>query len=423
MQKKNILSVVLVLISIFQLHARLFAAPPEMIPNQYIVVFKESVGDSEGESNDLRDRHGLAKIRVYLHALKGFLAVIPPAKLKEIAADPRVAFLSQDRVFHTMVQNRSTGIDRINAGISTSAGRTGLRADTGQPVDVAVIDTGIDLTHPDLAANIGGSVNFVNPAKNGNDDNGHGSHVAGIIGAVNNEIGVVGVVPNVRLWAVKVLNADGLGLFSTIIAGIDWVTASRTTPGREPIEVANLSLGGFGFDDGHCGLSNGDALHRAICRSVGAGVTYVVAAGNNGRDAFFTTPAAYREVIAVSALVDTDGRPGGLGPATPFGNDDTLARFSNFGLVVDLIAPGVDIFSTYMNGGYATLSGTSMAAPHATGAAALFIAAHPGASPAAVRNGLIQTGRLDWKVSTDRDPLHEPRVDACRASGLGAACP
>ena len=135
-----------------------------------------------------------------------------------------------------------------------------------------------------------------------------------------------------------------------------------------------------------------------------------------------SVPASYDEVITVSALADSDGRPGGLGSATPYGRDDTLATFSNFGADVDLIAPGVNIFSTYKNGGYATLSGTSMASPHVAGAAALYIAAHPTATPSEVREGLIATGVVDWNTATDRDLTHEPRVDACRASGL-TACP
>jgi subtilisin family serine protease len=386
------------------------------------VVFKDGIADSEEESGEMTRRHGLGKKQVYRHALKGFAAVIPPGKLEEVRRDPRVAFISEDRILHTMVQTLPRGVDRINAEISTSSGLTGLRSDNGQPIDVAVIDTGIDLTHPDLASHIGGNINFINTSRNGNDDNGHGSHVAGVIGAINNSNGVVGIAPNVRLWAVKVLDSTGSGSTSAVIAGIDWVTASRNNPSREPIEVANMSLGGAGRDDGNCGFTNRDALHRAICRSVAAGVTYVVAAGNDGKDASQFTPSAYSEVISVSALVDTDGRPGGLGPSTSNGTDDSLASFSNYGAAVDLIAPGVNIYSTYRNGGYATMSGTSMAAPHVAGAAALYLAQYPTASPARVRRALILLGVLDWKTSTDRDVTHEPRVDACRSS-IEAACP
>ncbi|HZR45642.1 MAG TPA: S8 family serine peptidase, partial [Candidatus Manganitrophaceae bacterium] len=282
--KKTVWVGLLILLSVLGRYSFLFAKPSDEIPNQYIVVFKEEVDDSDRESDDLKERHGLVKDKVFRHALKGFSATIPPGKLKEVEADPRVAFVSPDRVVHALVQSLPSGIDRINAEVSTSAGRTGIRVD-GQPVDVAVIDTGIDLNHPDLAGNIAGGVTFIRKTKSADDDNGHGSHVAGIIAAINNSVGVVGVAPNVRLWAVKVLDRNGSGALSTVIAGIDWVTASRTTAGREPIEVANMSLGAGGSDDHNCGNTNNDAMHRAICRSVAAGVTYVVAAGNEAADA------------------------------------------------------------------------------------------------------------------------------------------
>src|SRR5581483_338881 len=253
MMKKTVWVGLLILLSVLGRYSFLFAKPSDEIPNQYIVVFKEEVDDSDRESDDLKERHGLVKDKVFRHALKGFSATIPPGKLKEVEADPRVAFVSPDRVVHALVQSLPSGIDRINAEVSTSAGRTGIRVDNFQPVDVAVIDTGIDLNHPDLAGNIAGGVTFVRKTKSADDDNGHGSHVAGIIAAVNNSVGVVGVAPKVRLWAVKVLDRNGSGALSTVIAGIDWVTASRTTAGREPIEVANMSLGAGGSDDHNCG--------------------------------------------------------------------------------------------------------------------------------------------------------------------------
>jgi hypothetical protein len=228
---------------------------------------------------------------------------------------------------------------------------------------------------------------------------------------LDNDIGVVGVAPGARLYAVKVLGKNGSGSLSNVIKGIDWVTQNA---GTLKIKVANMSLGASGTDDGNCGRSNNDPLHTAICNSVAAGVTYVAAAGNSGVDAKNTIPAAYAEVITVSALADTDGHGppsglGGAGPVSSYGADDTFATFSNYGPGVDLIAPGVNILSTYLNGGYATLSGTSMAAPHVAGAAALYIAQNPGASPQQVREALINQGDPGpWPG--DSDAIAEPLV-------------
>jgi subtilisin family serine protease len=215
--------------------------------------------------------------------------------------------------------------------------------------------------------------------------------VAGTIAAINNTVGVVGVAPEAKLWAVRVLDNVGSGSWSSVICGIDFVTSKAPANGG-PITVANMSLGGAGSDDGNCGNTNNDALHKAICRSVAAGVTYVVAAGNSAADAAGFVPAAYDEVITVSALSDSDGKSGGTGgaPSCRTGEqDDYFASFSNFGADVDIAAPGVCILSTWKGGGYNTISGTSMASPHVAGAAALYIATHSGATPAQVKDALI----------------------------------
>jgi len=204
-----------------------------------------------------------------------------------------------------------------------------------------------------------------------------------------------------------VLSAAGTGLNSDVVCGIDYVAAHA-----DEIEVANMSLGGGGEDDGNCGATSGDAMHAAICDAVGAGVTFVVAAGNDSADAAESTPAAYDEVVTVSALADFDGQPGGGAPSTCRSDqDDSFASFSNYGRDVDVIAPGVCVDSTSMQGGYATLSGTSMAAPHVAGGAALFAATNPGASPAQVQSSLIGTGSADWNASDDGDNTQEPLLD------------
>jgi subtilisin family serine protease len=192
-----------------------------------------------------------------------------------------------------------------------------------------------------------------------------------------------------------------------VICGVDYVTANA-----DKIEVANMSLGGSGTDDGNCGNSNNDALHTAICNSVAAGVTYVVAAGNDSSDASGFVPAAYDEVITVSALADFDGKTGGVGSSTCRSDeDDTFANFSNYGADVDIVAPGVCINSTWKGGGYNTISGTSMASPHVAGGAALYKATHPSASPSTVKSALRSAGGTDWDNSDDGDSTKEPLLN------------
>lgn len=391
-------------------------APPGRIPGHYIVVLKDGA-DVTTAADDMVRKHGLGVEQVYEHALKGFAGTIPDGKLAELARDPRVAFVSEDREVVMYGKPSSggvaqppqvlpKGVDRINAELATH-GASG--------VNVAVIDTGIDLTHPDLRNIIAGGKNCSTGGSYA-DGNGHGTHVAGTIAAQNNAIGVVGVAPGARLWSVRVLNNSGSGSWSSIICGIDFVTAHAPAYGG-PITVANMSLGGPGTSDNNCGNTNNDALHKALCRSRDAGVTYVVAAGNEAANANLSVPAAYDDaVITVSALADTDGAGGGVGAATSYGADDTFASFSNFGPAVDIAAPGVSIFSTYKGGGYATLSGTSMATPHVAGAAALYIATHPGASWTTVRDALVSSGEPLGAGHTDPSGLHPEPV--LQASGL-----
>jgi subtilisin len=367
----------------------------------YIVVLKGSVGSPGAVAAEQAQVRGLRVGHVYRHALKGYSAVMTAADAQGLRADPRVASVTQDRPVHLDQQVLPTGIDRVDGELSSTVSGDGAGS---VDVDVAVIDTGIDPTHPDL--NVAGGVNC-STGQGFDDRNGHGSHVAGTIAARDNDLGVVGVAPGARLWAVRVLNPGGLGSFASVICGVDWVTARS-----DVIEVANMSLGGSGTEPSGRGCTTGDAFHDAICRSVAAGVTYTVAAGNETDDAANHVPAAYDEVITISALADFDGKPGGLGsPTCRQDVDDTLADFSNFGADVDLIAPGVCILSTYKRGGYATFSGTSMASPHAGGAAALYKSTHPAASPAAVKRALQAAGNLGWNSADDPDGVKEPLVN------------
>jgi len=340
----------------------------------YIVVLQKSA-PLESVLAQHESLGGVEVEHTYRDALNGYAAKLSPQALAAVRSDPRVAFVSPDRVVHVTAQTLPTGINRIDGDTSSTRSGDG----TGSVnVNVAVVDTGIDSTHPDL--NVVGGQGCA-PGVGTLDGNGHGSHVSGTIAAKDDANGVVGVVPGARLYAVKVLNDAGVGLTSDIVCGIDWVTSTRTDiDPTNNIAVANMSLGGSGSDDGNCGRSNGDAEHLALCNSVSAGVTWVVAAGNDGVDYRSFTPAAYDEVLTVTAVADFNGQPGGGAASTCRSDtDDQYASFSNFAtLAADqnhtIAAPGVCIYSTYMLGMYNTLSGTSMASPHMTGTVALCIA-------------------------------------------------
>jgi subtilisin family serine protease len=378
------------------------ASEPEMPAGDYIVVLTDRTDPSAMASEHARS-HGARVEHVYRHALRGYSAHLSATAVAQISADPRVASVQPDGVVTTSAQVLPTGIDRVDGDLSPTAGIDGV--DTRVDVDVAVLDTGVDVQNPDLNVLKGRGRNC-SDGRGVDDGNGHGTHVAGIVGALDNNIGVVGVAPGARIWPVRVLGADGSGSFSDVICGIDYVTANASR-----IEVANMSLGGSGFDN-TCG-SNADAMHEAICASVAAGVTYVVAAGNSRWDVGDRTrPATYDEVITVSALADFDGQPGGAGgPTCRFGTDDTFAEFSNYGADIDLIAPGLCIRSTWLNGGYNTISGTSMSSPHVAGGAALYLANNPGASPAAVKSALQTAGSSDWNNVDDPDGIKEPLLN------------
>ena len=302
----------------------------------------------------------------------------------------------QDTIVSATAQTVPTGVSRISGPLSTTLAGNGADA---VDVDIAILDSGI-APQPDLNVVGGKACNTSNTA----DANGHGSHVAGTAAARDDGNGVVGVAPGARLWAVKVLGSNGSGSTSQVICGIDWVTANAST-----IEVANMSLGGRG-SEGNC---NDGGYRQAICRAVSAGVTFVVAAGNDHRDARRYVPATFPEVITVSALSDFNGAPGGGAPSTCRSDqDDTLANYSNFGADIDLVAPGTCIVSTWKNGGLATLSGTSMASPHVAGAAALFKSLNPLATPAQVKAALIAGANLNWtQTSEDRDGIKEPLLN------------
>ena len=347
----------------------------EKIPNDYIVVLKDDFLSSVNSLAGKVQSEGATVEHIFNHVLPGFAVNVPnDAVLETIMQNPNVDYVQPDVKVKVFAQSLPTGVDRIDGDLSSTKSGDGSGSVNA---DIAILDTGIDLNHPDL--NVYKQVTFVPGTSNGNDDDGHGTAVAGVAAAKDNSQGVVGVAPGARLWAIKVLDSNGMGSSSDIIKGIDYVTEHA-----EEIDVVNLSFGAVGKND---------ALHNAIIRSVQAGVTYAAAAGNEGMDASNVFPASYPEVIAVSAIVDTDGKCGGISTiGTTAGKDDTLASFSNYGPVVDLAAPGVIVKTTTIGDSYMSFSGTSAATAHVTGAVALYRSEHPDASPSDILDALKNLG-------------------------------
>lgn len=374
---------------------------------RYIVRFRDDEADPRGLALELGRTQGFGVTHVYRYALSGFAARLPSQAVAALERHPRVLAVEPDLERKRTAQTKPTGVLRVGAHRNPTAKIDGIDGQDGSPqrvdVDVAVIDGLADRQHPDL--NVWTIADCTNDAILRKDE--HGTHVAGTIGALDNGIGVVGVAPGARIWSLKVFDNAGFGFDSYIICALDLVRryATGQGDGLGTIEVANMSLGGPGRD----GPCNSSALHLAGCRAVSAGVTVVVAAGNDGVNAARFEPAAWDEVITVSALADSDGLPGGRGPAVSGNRDDRLADFSNFGQDVDLAAPGVNILST-VPGGYKRFNGTSMASPHVAGGAALFLATHPNADPAQVKRAL-RDQRERYAMPNDPDIFDEGVLD------------
>ena len=404
--------------------SRVSAAKRDARPSaagRYIVVLASAANTSAVITRH-RQREGTRPDRRYKAAFRGFAAHLDAKQRAGLLADPSVAAIVPDEVIQVAAQTNPTGILRVNARKSSVAKIDGI--DDRVDADIAIVDTGVAL-HPDL--NVVGGHNCSSSDPNAwRDQHGHGTHVAGIAAALDNTTGVVGVAPGARIWSVRILNSSGAGLLSWYICGLDWILAQRdpSDSSRPLIEAVNMSVAKSGRDDVNCGFTNSDVLHRAVCRLYAGGITVVAAAANEHESASRYVPAAYNEVITVSALADTDGRPGGLGGhrCYSFGGydvDDTFADFSNYGSDVDLIAPGKCIWSTVLGSRYGYMSGTSMATPHVTGAVALYKASRPLATPGEVRESLRYLGNLGWRYWTDPDSLHEPLLDVTRINALG----
>lgn len=333
------------------------------IAGQYLVVLKQaqaSVAQRRAQLNVLAQANSARLTHTFQSALNGGVMTMNEAQAKALARHAQVAYIEQDRHVRlqpsisatgssTQTAVSSWGLDRIDQRKLPLSG-TYSYGYTGLGVTAYIIDTGIRYTHVDFAGNVQPGFDAFSDGRQGNDCNGHGTHVAGTVGGLTH-----GVAKNVTLVSVRVLDCSGSGTLSGVIAGVDWVSSNAKKPA-----VANMSLGG--------GAST--ALDNAVSASIARGITYVVAAGNESTNACNRSPARVGAALTVAASTSTDHQ----------------ASYSNFGKCVDLYAPGSAIRSAWASGDTATasLNGTSMAAPHVAGVAALYLQANPGASPAAV---------------------------------------
>jgi subtilisin family serine protease len=365
-------------------------------PHSYIVVLKDGVVDPGAAALAQQSAYGFTASKVYRHAVNGYAATMTASQAQRVQANPNVDFVTMGRTFQKPQESQSPGTQKTPfwrqriAGTDSDVRRSLDNGPDRINVNVAVIDSGIDATHPDLNVKggvdcqSGSPVDVAHPV----DVLGHGTFVAGVIGARNNRLGVVGTAPGTPLWSVRVVDNAGLISEESLICAIDWVTSTRTDDNEDnDIAVANISIAGGGPDTPNCGKGT-DPMHYAICRSVRAGVTYAVAAGNAGEDFANTVPATYDEVLTATAMGDFNGKAGG-GAApkcgtedwTRFGQkDDQPAFFSNFATTAadeahTVAGPGMCILST-TPGGYGVEDGTSFASPAVAGSVALCISQH-----------------------------------------------
>lgn len=382
------------------------ASPKQLIENQYIVLLKHETGavikpgsglgvkinstsNINTQSYELSANQSpserqasvqalAAKIssnvkgkvlRQYSNGIPGFVLKMDAAELNNLRKDPRVLLIEQDQIMQTTAtQNSATwGLDRIDQANLPLNYDFNYELD-GSGVNAYIIDTGILTSHSDFGGRAVSGWDFISNDADASDCNGHGTHVAGTVGG-----STWGVAKNVNLTAVRVLDCNGSGTSSGVIAGIDWVTANAQFPA-----VANMSLGG----------GNSPALDAAVNRAIDAGITFAVAAGNSNINACSGSPNKVPAAITVASSTRTDSR----------------SSFSNWGSCIDLFAPGSDITSTWSNGGINTISGTSMATPHVAGAIALYLQAHPEATPAEVTASLKGYATLDKISSLNGSP-------------------
>jgi serine protease len=354
-------------------HSRLLRTE-ERIPGEYIVVLKEQPSPGaaaiDGVASAMARQHGVSVMRTYQHALRGFVIRGSEAQALALANNPHVAYVQENgvvRLAATQTPVPSWGIDRVDQENLPLDNSYTYETEAAN-VHAYIIDTGILASHTDFEGRADTPFDSINDGQNGNDCNGHGTHVAATVGGRS-----FGVAKKVRLHGVRVLSCSGGGSYDGVIAGVDWVTGNAQRPA-----IVNMSLGGGSYQ----------ALDDAITRSIDAGIPYVVAAGNSNLDACNSSPARTPKAITVGATDSNDAR----------------ASFSNWGSCLDIFAPGVNIPSAWIgdNAATRTISGTSMAAPHVAGAGALLLA--KGVSAANIPGQLASDATLNKVANPNNSP-------------------
>lgn len=338
----------------------LAAGSPTAVKDSYIVTLKKDAGfkAASGTGRDLVEGYGGTVRKTFDTVLNGYTATLSAGEARRLAADPAVAAVEQDqrvRLTDTTQSSAPWGLDRIDQAALPLSGTYTYPDSAGSGVTVYVIDTGVRITHTQISGRASYGYDAVDGDTTASDGNGHGTHVATTIAG-----STYGVAKKANIVAVRVLDNSGSGTTAGVIDGIEWVTENHTTP-----SVANMSLGG--------GAST--TLDTAVANSIASGVTYAVAAGNNGASASSYSPARVAAAITVGATTSADAK----------------ASYSNYGSVLDIFAPGSSIVAGYNTSdtATATLSGTSMATPHVAGAAAVYLAGHTSATPAQVSSALV----------------------------------